>query len=349
MSSNVAKFQPSDQTIAVMRESLYPGASEQSVRLALSYCHARGFDPFLKPVHIVPMWVKDAATGVGGMRDILMPGIALYRIQAARTGHYAGKAEPVFGPDVTRTLGGVHVTFPQWCSVTVQRVVDGKICQFTAKEFWIENYATAKKETDAPNAMWKKRAYGQIAKVAEAQALRMAFPEETGGEPTSEEMEGKTFSGQTIDEHPTQNQQPTNKNTTKIHDVEPEKPRPDPNAAAREFAEKTIKNMDRASNADKLAAWLTDPQNTQARADIMAVSADLGNALEAAIKAACDRLGIKTDTLGQDVVSSVRLGRDIPLTPDADIPSLDESFPGDRLADNSIRNKNNGISKQQNY
>src|SRR6202167_1619878 len=146
-----------------------------------------------------------------------------------------------------------------------------------------------------------------------------------------------------------QHQQQTKKNTTKIHDVEPEKPRPDPNAAAREFAEKTIKNMDRASNADKLAAWLTDPQNTQARADIMAVSADLGNALEAAIKAACDRLGIKTDTLGQDVVSSVRLGRDIPLTPDADIPSLDESFPGDRVADNSIRNKNNGISKQQNY
>ena len=86
----------------------------------------------------------------------------------------------------------------------------------------------------------------------------------------------------------------------------------DPNTAAREFAEKIIKNMERASNAEKLAVWLADAQNIQARADIMGVSADLGNAIEAAIKAACCRLGIAPH-----------------VTPDADIPSLDDSFPGD--------------------
>jgi hypothetical protein len=66
-------------------------------------------------------------------------------------------------------------------------------CDFTAVEYWMENYATAGRESEAPNAMWQKRAYGQLAKCAEAQALRMAFPEATGGEPTAEEMEGKTF------------------------------------------------------------------------------------------------------------------------------------------------------------
>jgi hypothetical protein len=40
--------------------------------------------------------------------------------------------------------------------------------------------------------MWQKRAFGQLAKCTEAQVLRMAFPEFSGGQPTAEEMEGKT-------------------------------------------------------------------------------------------------------------------------------------------------------------
>lgn len=172
--------------VRVIRDSLYPGARLESVELVLAYCKARGLDPMLKPVHIVPMWVRDE-NGQGGMRDVPLPGIALYRIQAARSGQYGGKSEPEFGPDTTRHLGGRETTFPAWCRVTVRRGA----AEFTAKEFWLENYATAKKDSEAPNAMWAKRPYGQLAKVAEAQALRMAFPELTGGEVTGEEMEGK--------------------------------------------------------------------------------------------------------------------------------------------------------------
>jgi len=41
--------------------------------------------------------------------------------------------------------------------------------------------------------MWQKRPYGQLAKCAEAQALRKAFPEIVSQHPTAEEMEGKPF------------------------------------------------------------------------------------------------------------------------------------------------------------
>lgn len=192
-----AAMRSDDDLIGVMQNSLYPGANADSIRLVLGYCRARGLDPLIKPVHIVPMWDKDTKQ----TRDVILPGIPLYRIQAARSGAYAGKSEPEFGPDKTMELGGVKVTFPQWCKVTVERIVAGQVRQFTAKEFWLENYATAKRDTDAPNAMWKRRAYGQLAKCTEAQALRMAFPEETGGEPTAEEMEGKSFAGTTIEHH----------------------------------------------------------------------------------------------------------------------------------------------------
>ncbi len=189
--------QVSDQEMmTVLQNSLYPGAAPASIQLVLGYCRAAGLDPMLKPVHIVPMW--DAKSR--GMRDTVMPGIGLYRTQAARTGQFAGMGEPEFGPDCTEELGGVVVTFPEWARVTVKRVLpNGIIAEFTAKEFWLENYATkgGAEKSIAPNAMWLKRKRGQIGKCAAAQALRIAFPE-LGAMPTAEEMEGKDVSERDI-------------------------------------------------------------------------------------------------------------------------------------------------------
>jgi len=180
---------PESELIQVLQSSLYPGASLPSVKMVLSYCRAAGLDPMQKPVHIVPMWDAKA----GQMRDVVMPGVNLYRIQASRSGQFAGMTEPEFGPDETATLSSVAVTFPLWCRVTVRRLLsNGTVAEFTAREFWLENYATkgGKEKSLAPNAMWLKRPRGQIAKCASAQALRIAFPE-IASQPTADEMEGK--------------------------------------------------------------------------------------------------------------------------------------------------------------
>lgn len=179
---------PEAEMMKVLQSSLYPGAAPESIKMVLGYCKAAGLDPMQKPVHIVPMWDSKAKC----MRDVIMPGIGLYRTQAARSG-CAGVTEPEFGPDMTESVGGTSITYPAWCRVTVRRrIATGEVVEFTAKEFWKENYATAGKDSSAPNAMWKKRPYGQIAKCAEAQALRKAFPE-IGSEPTADEMMGKTI------------------------------------------------------------------------------------------------------------------------------------------------------------
>lgn len=179
-----------DDLLAVLRSSLYPGAADDSIRMVLGYCRAAGLDPMQKPVHIVPMWDGKAKR----MRDVVMPGIGLYRTQASRTGQYVGKSEPEFGPMQTEVIGGQKITFPEWAKVTVRRAVGGVVAEFSATEYWMENYAVkgGPEKSVAPNAMWTKRPRGQIAKCATAQALREAFPE-LGSQATAEEMEGRTL------------------------------------------------------------------------------------------------------------------------------------------------------------
>jgi phage recombination protein Bet len=176
-----------DELIPVLRSSLYPGAKDDSIKLVLGYCRAAGLDPMQKPVHLVPMNVKKVGGGRDEYewRDVVMPGIGLYRVQAARTGELAGIDEPEFGPEMPMP-GRPGSTVPEWCRVTVYRMIGGQRVAFTAREYWLENYATAKRDSDAPNAMWQRRPRGQIAKCAEAQALRKAFPE-LGSQPTADE------------------------------------------------------------------------------------------------------------------------------------------------------------------
>ncbi|ENO8633011.1 TPA: phage recombination protein Bet [Yersinia enterocolitica] len=198
-----------EPTWNALKNSIYPGAKDDSVIMAVSYCRARQLDPLMKPVHLVPMSVKDAVSGKYEMRDVVMPGVGLYRIQADRSGNYAGAQEPEFGPDLTQTFNGVEITFPQWCKYTLSKLMpNGTIVEFSAKEYWLENYATAGRDTQAPNAMWKKRPYGQLAKCAEAQALRKGWPE-IGQQPTAEEMEGKSLDVNETKEHSQGNQPPS--------------------------------------------------------------------------------------------------------------------------------------------
>ena len=184
------------ELVDVLQSSVYPGAKIESIKLVIGTCRASGKDPLKKPYHIVPMQVStgkknDKGWDIKEWRDVIMPGINDYRTDASRTGQHAGTSEPEFGPDKNEVLNGVSITYPEWCRVTVKRLMpSGQIGEFSAVERWKENYATAGRDNDAPNSMWKRRPYAQLAKCAEAQALRKGFPE-VGNQPTADEMEGK--------------------------------------------------------------------------------------------------------------------------------------------------------------
>ena len=143
-----------ESTWGALCNTVYPGANPDSIIMAVDFCRARKLDIMLKPVHLVPMQVKDARTNEKVWRDVPMPGIGMYRIQADRSGNYAGADEPEFGPTVTQefpdpyTAGKVvRVSYPEWCKYTVYKFVNGQRIAFTSKEYWVENYATQSSKT----------------------------------------------------------------------------------------------------------------------------------------------------------------------------------------------------------
>lgn len=191
------RFGVDRSTWRALVEAVFPAAKTvEGVILALSYCRARGLDPMKRPVHVVPIWNKDKRA----YDESVWPGIGEQRTTAFRTAQYAGCDETKFGPTVTEQFTGmtgrdgqqrqqtIKVAYPEWAQLTVYRMLAGNRISIPGpRVYWLETYARLGR-SDLPNEMWQKRPFGQIEKCAEAAALRRAFPEEVGNEPTAEEM-----------------------------------------------------------------------------------------------------------------------------------------------------------------
>jgi phage recombination protein Bet len=152
-----------------------------------------------KPVNIVPMWSAEAGREV----ETIWPSIGETQITAARSREWAGLDPARYGNTVEHVFHGrvkkrgnwedgeATVSYPEWCEVTVYRMIAGERRPFTERVYWVEAYGRMGGSA-LPNAMWSKRPFGQVAKVAKAASLRAAFPEELAT-PTDEEVSGGTI------------------------------------------------------------------------------------------------------------------------------------------------------------
>lgn len=170
----------------VLQQMIFPEAkTTEAILLAVDYCRTRGLDVMKRPVHVVPVW----STKRGKMVETIWPGISEIRTTAMRSNAYAGRDATEWGPDIDIELEGVEYVVPEWARVTVYRMVQGTRCAFVGPQvWWVEAYGRAKRNSLAPNDMWSKRRRGQLEKVAEASALRQAFPEEVAGMIGAEEV-----------------------------------------------------------------------------------------------------------------------------------------------------------------
>jgi phage recombination protein Bet len=182
----------------VLTDQVFPAAKDPMVvLLALDYCRARNLDIMKKPVHIVEVYDSDA----GRYIEQIWPSINEVQTTAARTGEWGGLDAPEFGTLITRTFEGVikvgnnqtkdissTVTYPEWCKVTVYRIVKGIRCAFTERRDFVE-VMVEQQRSGVPNSRWSKAPKQYLSKCTKAASLRAAFPEEVGY--CAEEMEGR--------------------------------------------------------------------------------------------------------------------------------------------------------------
>lgn len=155
--------------IELIKTQIAPTATQEEFELFIMMAYRTRLDPLMKQLYFIKY------EGRNGNPDKVsyVTSIDSYRIIAARTHEMAGTDEPRFEYDKSGRL--TH------CSITVYRMVQGQRCPFSAKVKFLE-YTTNKN-------LWTSKPETMLAKVAEAHALRKAFPNDLSGIYTQEEMD----------------------------------------------------------------------------------------------------------------------------------------------------------------
>jgi phage recombination protein Bet len=175
--SRVAPLDFTEEQRQLIRDTFANGCSDAEFAVLMEVARARRLNPLFRQIHFVQRWDSDkhrmvwaAQASIDGLRAI-----------AQRTGLYQGQDEPEFveHDDGTLKLCKVRVWRKDWPRPAV------------GVAYWNEYVQTTRdKHTGKlrPTAMWARMPHVMLAKVAEAIALRKAFPEDMAGLYTTDEM-----------------------------------------------------------------------------------------------------------------------------------------------------------------
>ncbi len=166
----VVQDDPNQWTPAQMKlitDVVAKNASPDELKLFLYRCKSMGLDP-LKPgmVH----FIKYKAESPG----VIVVGIEGFRSIAGRTGKVSGVERGVHRDESGKVVAG-------WC-----KVYRSDWTHPAHEEVPFNEYYKSTRSGDGP---WDKMPATMIKKVAEAAALRMAFPDDLGGVYSQEEMD----------------------------------------------------------------------------------------------------------------------------------------------------------------
>jgi phage recombination protein Bet len=159
-----------NEQVAVIKQHVAQGATNDELVYFLQVCKAQNLDPFSKQIYFVKRGTQmNIQTGIDG-----------YRAIAEQSGKLAGIDDPIFDTETAK--------HPAKATVTVYKFVKGQKVPFTASARWLEYYPG-----DKMGFMWNKMPYLMLGKVAEALALRKAFPKNLGNIYTEEELQSSNY------------------------------------------------------------------------------------------------------------------------------------------------------------
>lgn len=182
MSTELMNFTPAE--VELITNDIARGASPSELQLFMLKCKQTGLNPFARQIYCIErgfydknnQWQKKMETQVS---------IDGQRVVAERTGVYEGQDGPYWcGDDGKWVDVWLKKGPPLAAKVGVYR--KGFQDALYAVALWDE-FAQRNKNGD-PVASWKKMPSLMLAKVAESQALRKAFPQDLAGLYTPQEM-----------------------------------------------------------------------------------------------------------------------------------------------------------------
>lgn len=172
----------SEEQIAILRGTIAQGATNEELNFFLQVCKRTNLDPFRKEIHFTKVWSSQEGRKV----LVTIVGIDGFRGMAETTGEYIGQRGPWWcGEDGVWKEVWLGKDAPHAAKIQILR--RGFPEPITAVATFA-SYCQRDKDK-RPKGLWATMADNQLAKCAEAQGFRRAFPRKFSGLYIPEEMD----------------------------------------------------------------------------------------------------------------------------------------------------------------
>lgn len=164
-----------NEQIDLIKKTVAMGATDNELKLFLYQAGKRGLDPLSRQIHLVKRkrWNNDTKTHEEVAT--IQTGIDGFRLIADRTGKLSGiKRGAIYDDKGNLVRAWAEVSRKDWNEPAREEVSFREYCQHN--------------KDGEPMGLWKTMPETMLKKVAEAAALRMAFPEDLSGLYSDDEM-----------------------------------------------------------------------------------------------------------------------------------------------------------------